>query len=405
MVSMLSGRVLLILAAFMSNIAIAHGQPEITNSATPISGVSSLHLSEQWRAGGEDDELFFGNVVQVIGDNSGRVFVLDVQMENTYMFSPAGDLLETLGGHGEGPGEVNNINSIWVMDDDQIGQGQVMPGKVVGINYNGDPGESFRVVDPDAPGSSFVLILNGTANSELILLAGMRWSMSETGQLIQDMFLRRYDLDGTPRNSYLTKNSTFDATHFVFDELKFDFIWNRFGLSDSGDICVAPHRNEYLIEIHSPDGELIRTIKREYRSVSRGADDKLQARLTHEGIGSRYGRELQGVTIENTEPDIHSLWTMEEGEIWIRTSQGDRKRPVGVFTTVDIFNESGEFINQRQIMCPGDPLRDGLHLLPDGRVVIVIGAADAGRREVGSTTAESINGTETELEVICYAAQ
>ncbi len=111
---------------------------QIANPAQPVNGIETRELTELWRAGGENDELFFGNVVQVIGDGAGRVFVLDVQMEQTHMFSPAGDLIATLGGHGEGPGEVNNINSIWRLGDDQLAQAQVMPGKVVNVKlWNG----------------------------------------------------------------------------------------------------------------------------------------------------------------------------------------------------------------------------------------------------------------------------
>ncbi len=405
MISRILHIAIILIMGTMNLITTAHAVTRIANPAEPSNGVESVKLVELWRAGGEDDELFFGNVVQVIGDEAGHTFVLDVQMEKTFLFSPTGQLLRELGGHGEGPGETNNINSIFLLGENQVAQGQVLPGKVVTVDRQGDPGEFFSVTDPDAPGSGFVLLLNGTANANQLLLVGMRWGMDDTGQLIQNMFLRRYDHDGTPRNSYYTKSSSFDATHFVFDELKFDFIWNRFGLTNSGAICHAPRRNVYEIEICSPDGTLQKIYQRDYQSVLRNDNDKLQARLTHEGIGSRYGRELQGVTIEETEPDIVALWPMPNGEILVRTSRGDRNRPTGVLTTLDVFDDQGRFIKQRQLICPGDPLRDGIHVMPDGKVVVVIGAADAGRREVGSTTAESIDGLELELAVICYEAR
>jgi len=48
------------------------------------------------------------------------------------------------------------------------------------------------------------------------------------------------------------------------------------------------------------------------------------------------------------------------------------------------------------------PLAAGLAFTPASRVVVVTGAAEAYRREVNATTAESAGGEERPLEVICY---
>jgi len=371
----------------------------VHNRAPRAGDIESVRMQELWRAGGQDDEVFFGNVLQVLGGPEGEVFVLDVQLVKTFVFSKSGVLLRELGGEGEGPGEVTNINSILLTSDGRLGQGQVLPGRIVFVDRQGEPSGSMRLTDPEG---SFVLLMNGQANEDLLLLAGMRWSMSEEGELVQNMFLRRYEHDGTPGHDFCTKESAFDAANFVFDELKFDFIWNRFAVTAEGLVCFAPHRNAYEIHACRADGTPVFVATRDYESLQRDDEARTQARLTHEALGSHYGRQLMGVTVEDAEPDIVSLWPSPDGTLWVRTSRGDRERPAGVLTTVDVLDGRGQLIAQRQLVCPGDPERDGIHFLPGDRVVVVRGAAEAGRREVGSTTAESMGGDAAELEVVCY---
>ena len=188
----------------------------------------------------------------------------------------------------------------------------------------------------------------------------------------------------------------------MFDELKYDFVWNRFAITPRGNVCFAPHRNAYEIHVCRADGTPEFIAARECESLQRDENSRTQAHLTHQAIGSHYGRELRGVTVEDTEADIVALWASPDETLWVRTSRGDRQRPAGVLTTIDVFDAKGKLVSKRQLICPGDPQRDGIHFLPGNRLVVVTGAADAGRREVGSTTAESMNGEETELEVICY---
>jgi hypothetical protein len=376
--------------------------PTMANGPAPEHGVADVALTELWRTGGEDDDVFFGNVLQVLGGPDGEVYVLDVQLLQVFVFAADGALLRTLGGRGEGPGEVRNANSMLALSDGSLGLGQVLPGRLVMIDRQGDPAGSLRLTDHESDGGGYILLMGGQAHDTFLALTGMRWRLSDSGELQQDMFLRRYGLDGAPGVDYLTKTSRFDATHFVFDELGFDFVWSRFGITPTGQVCFAPQRNAYAIHVCAADGTLERIITRDYESLRRTDADERRARLNTEAIGSQYGQELRGVTVEKTEPDITALWCHPDGTLWVRTSRGDREREPGVLSTVDLFDAQGRFAEQRRLLAPGNPEQDAIHFLPDGRVVVVTGAAEAYRREVNATTAESAGGEERPLEVICY---
>ena len=376
----------------------------VENGAQPTGGIVDVELTELWRAGGEDDDVFFGNVLQVLPGTGGETYVLDVQLVQVFVFDADGEFVRTLGSEGEGPGQVNNANSMLTLADGTVGVGQVLPGKLELIAPDGAPTGSVRIKDPDAPDSGFVLLLGGQANADFMVLAGMRWSMNEAGEMGQDMFLRRYALDGEPAVDYFTKVAPINTTHFVFDELNFDFVWNRFGLLPDGRIAFAPERNAYEIRICSADGAVENVITRDYKSYKRSDADIKRAELTNEAIGAHYGRPLMGVTVEKTEPDITALWTRPDGTLWVRTGRGDFEREPGVLTTVDVIDPDGAFIQQKRLICPGDPTLDAIHFLPDGHVVVVTGALEAYRRENNTATAEADGGEERPLEVICYGS-
>lgn len=394
-------RTIIFFLILISTWSTATAETRVENGAAPSQGVTDLQLTESWRAGGEDDDVFFGNVLQVESGPDGLVYVLDVQLVQIFVYSAEGELLRTLGRRGEGPGEVNNANSMLTLADGRIGLGQVLPGKLVMVDGEGEPAGTLRITDPEAPDSGFVLLMGGQAHHDFLVLSGMRWRMGD-GELIQDMFLRRYGLDGAPAADYFTKAAHFDATCFVFHEAGYDFVWNRFGIDPQGQVVVAPHRNDYEIRSCGESGEVSRVVTRSYHSLRRDEAALRRARLNTEALGSQYGRTLEGVTVEPTEPDIVALSCRSDGSLWVRTSRGDNLRDPGVLTTIDVFDPDGNFMAQRRLLAAGDPARDGIHLLADGRVVVVSGAADAYRRDTHSTTDEAEGADERPLEVICY---
>jgi len=374
----------------------------VDNPSEPPGGIVEREFTEQWRAGADDDEVFFGNVLQVLGAPEGGLYVLDSQLLTVFYFDAAGTLVRNLGARGEGPGEVNNVNSIVNMPDGSLGIGQVLPGKVVQIAPDGTPLRSFRVADPEAPDSGFVLYLEGIAHGDMLVTAGMRWRMDESPLMVQEMFLRRYDLDGVAVTDYLRKSTNFDTARFEFTELGYDFVWTRFDLASDGRICVAPERNAYEIHLMAPTGELERVITRPYESWRRVGTEQEEALRSMTAIASHYGREVQGVTVEETEADILDLCVLDNGNLAVRTSRGDRERPQGVLTTLDIFDPEGRYLEKLAVMAPGDPRNDAIHLLADGRVVVVVGAIEAYRREQNTERAQENTEADVVVEVVCY---
>ena len=66
------------------------------------------------------EEYLFGNVYAIAVDDSRQVYVLDSQAEHVRVFDAEGTHLRTLGGRGEGPGELQGAASVAVLSDGRV---------------------------------------------------------------------------------------------------------------------------------------------------------------------------------------------------------------------------------------------------------------------------------------------
>jgi len=66
---------------------------------------------------GDDRENFIGFVKEIDVDNHGNIYVLDDRQQKVFVYDVSGDLKQTLGGRGSGPGELSFARSLTVYQD------------------------------------------------------------------------------------------------------------------------------------------------------------------------------------------------------------------------------------------------------------------------------------------------
>lgn len=388
---------LLRLAAALATVLAATAVP-----GPSVAGVDvrTLTLQEMWRAGGEEDEIFFGSVGSVQSGAGGEVLVLDSQLAQVQVYDARGRWLRTIGRSGEGPGEVRNPADCFFLPDGRLCLAQGFPGRLVFLHPDGTPAGQAQYQPQGAPATFSVMVQGRTAPGGM-LLSGIRMQQSGSPQMQQTFFLSLCDTDGQELQVYLEKPYAVNFADFRLDEASMDFVWmGRLASDHAGRVITAPERNRYLVRVQAPDGAVLRELTRPVVMPKRTADERAIATKILQAVGANYGGiPLQGTTIEETEPAVTGLWARPDGEIWVLSPAN--KPDAGVFVLLDVFDAEGRYSHQLALRAPGDANKDGLFILADGRVVIVVGGLDAWLGQQG------IQGTGQDapgLEVVCYEA-
>ncbi len=180
--------------------AAAAAPPRVHSGDKPAEGRKEIALKELWRAGGEDDEIFFGSVGGVQRGAGGEIYILDTQQSNVQVYSPTGEHLATLGREGDGPGEVRRPGGMFLLSDGRLGLLQSFPGRIVLLHPDGSPAGDATYQGPGAEQGAFC-VLNagfGAPANEMVLL-GIRMSFGGGAVSDQTFFLSRCDGAGKER--------------------------------------------------------------------------------------------------------------------------------------------------------------------------------------------------------------
>jgi hypothetical protein len=399
-VSLTSGYGLLVPAAAESAV------PRVQNGGEPRDGTEVFALQEQWRVGGEEDEVFFGLVTRIQEDESGNLYVLDAQLSQVQVYAPDGTHQGTLFREGEGPGEVRGPRDLALLVDGRVAVVQEMPGKVICVDRQNRPAGTWRVCGEGSVFGGACQALSIFAGKHLFLAAGFAQSPGEApGHLRQTNFLLGFSPDGAPGAPFCTTVNDIDLGAFTFEEDRHlaSYWWNT-AIGPDDRVYVAPHIDRYEIHVFGADGVLERIIEREYEPWKRTAAER--EHFTEMVQAIYYGAPLEvGVDPLDHEPAINylqrGLRVHADGTLWVLTTRGLRAQEPGVFATFDVFSPAGNFVRRVAIRGPWDGRRDGLFLLGEDRAAVITGFVDAMVLQfTGGNLAIDLGGEAGGMEVI-----
>ena len=385
--------------------AAAAEPPRIHNPATPRDGVVHIILTEDWRAGGDEDDIFFGMVTSVQQDAAGNTYVMDAQLSQVHVYDRQGRHLRTLFGEGDGPGEVRGPRDLVFMDDGRIGVVQEMPGKMIFVNADGTPAGKLGIGGPGIEHGGFCQTFTAFTGPDCLLVAGFVQSPGELPtQVVQTSFLSRFDDDGTEIATICSRNVTIDVTDFTFDERVHlaTFWWNA-AVAPDGLIYVAPRLDDYGIEVYDGNGVLQRTISRDFEPRTRTTAERDLLTRAVEAIYTGLPVEVK-VKVSPTDPPIFyaqpGLRVQSDGSLWVLTPRGARDLPDDVAAIFDVFEPDGVFARQVVVHGPWKADSEGIFLFGDDAIVIT-GYAEAKLAQFsgGNMTVED-TGTAGAIEVI-----
>ncbi len=380
------------------------GIPHVSNPARPPQGVQTVQLEELWRAGGEDDDVFFGLISRVCCDEQGDIYVLDSQVCKVYVYSPEGRLLRTLFREGDGPGEVRRPRSLALLGDGTVGVIQEFPGRMVRVDRLDNPAPSIVVTSEAGQGAA---TLDGCfAGGPTLVFSGVRLQQAVQGVERREQFLSIYSLDGKERARLVSARTARDYNRFVFAEKNEmpAFYWAN-DVGPDGRVYTAPRRDEYTIEVYSPQGTLERVISRDYEHLKRSAAAHRRLHVLIDSLFRRVPFEYS-IEIEKYEYDIlamqQGIRVRDDGSIWVLPGRGAHDQPDGVMLTFDVYDPEGHFQRQVAIRGDHDGVWDGFFFAGGDRAVVVTRQVEAIGAQYGDGAAVLSQEGGSAMEVICY---
>ncbi len=379
------------------------GAVHFLNPANPARGVRTQRLEEIWRAGGEDDSVFFGVINEAVSDDAGRVYLLDEQLSQVWIYSPEGRLVGTLSREGDGPGEVRQPQDCFFLGDGTLGLIDGSPGCVTRVDRSGTPQPSIQLhKSGEVSGASFG-IQSGRWRGGTLALCGQERRAADNNQWQQIGYLSLFGDDGLERvRLWEYPDQAWDfVAHSHIERHAYAYsvagggLW---ALGPSGEIYLARERNRYAIDVYGPDGSLRRVIERDYQSPRRSGAEK---QAIADGLAMTINGERVEVRaeIEDTPPCLRGLWVDARGQLWVRHARSQVEQPAGIFATCDLFDPSGRYLAAVQLGLVADPLQDRLVPLDDGRFVLLRGITAAEDAMWGASEDEQVEIHP--LEVVC----
>ncbi|MBD3221131.1 hypothetical protein GF314_07780 [bacterium] len=386
---------------------VVHGVVHVRNGAEPAEGRQMLRLTERWRRGGEDDDLFFGLVIQTRFDDAGRVYLLDMQLAQVTVLGADGEVVGALSREGDGPGETRRPSDLVLLDGGGVGIVQGYPGRLVRLDAEGHPVGTLEVGGDPLHGGATTLELARYRDGHLV--AGLiDVHQPEPGTQRRTSRIVRLDDTGAREVVYHEAGFTWDFRDFHFSEHEhIEWAARRMALGPDGRVYSATERDTYAITVFAPDGTVERVIEREYEPYRRSDREYDAVHALYASMLRQLPFEVE-MTIADTEPAIGwigpTLRVSDDGALWVLSSRGQRPATDGIMAVYDVFDADGRFRRQVAVVCEADGTEDALFLDGGGeRAVVVKGFMAAARAMFG---AEVDTGAEpAPIEVIGYGVE
>lgn len=264
------------------------------------------------------DEYLFGRIGSIAVDDDRNVYVFDQQAREVRVFGPEGGYMRTLGGPGQGPGELQQPEAM-----------ALLPGPRVVVR---DPGNArLQVYGPEEESlDEWPYVPAFYSNRPLWTDDRGRTyvaarDLSATTGFGRDL-LAVFDPDGTPRDTVAPPHGDFEAETVTGER---DGARATYGVPFAPRAIWVVHpsghfasgiSSGYAIDLEVPDGILRMERTHEPARVFPREADHERAR-TERGIGMTVpGWTWDGPSIPDTKPPFTGLYPGRDGRIWVRVS-------------------------------------------------------------------------------------
>ena len=378
----------------------ANGAKKVANPAQGFAQSATLKLPELWRLGGdsEDEEEFFGVISDIDIDEAGQVYLLDSQLNQAKIYTKDGEFVRAIGHEGEGPGEFRMPSSMFFTKDNKVAVIQTMPGKIVQLTKDGQPGGDMPV--PQAPDGGFQMIQGGDSRGGNIVLFMARQQFDQAaGKWSRSGFLTSVDATGKQGAEYATKENVINMAAAEMNDASWDTFERRWEVGPDGKVYACNSYDNYEITVYDKSGKVDKVITRDYKHLARTAKEKdfMNRMFSH------WAKMIPNckVVINPMTKDIDNIYLRDDGSLWVLTSAGSHNLAAGTLGTFDVFNPEGQFVKQVTLQGQGNPQED-LYVFEKDRLYVVTSFLQAAMSAQGVEGLYDETAEPEPMAVICY---
>lgn len=294
--------------------------PTVLNpiSPTPIEGFpNQLSLTKDFRIGEAQgkEETMFGEVRGVDVDKKGRIFVFDHKRICIRVFDKDGQYEKTIGQQGQGPGELQTPQRMFITQQEEI---FVEDHSARSFVYYSLDGDYLRKV------SFFHVFIFTTGIDSRGNIIGIVQTAEPEGNV---QVLNRYD----PEMNYIhTVGYTIKGNKKTYNYFKPWLRWAAY----RGDSIIFAYTENYELFVYDSLGELNQIIKKEYKPVKISDDE-----LAHMRSVVRLPSTIKLIVPKNHTP-FQNFTVDDENRIFVQTWE---KTKDGEGFYFDVFNSDGIF--------------------------------------------------------------
>ena len=348
----------------------------VTNSKTPELKMRIVFTEELSIGEAEGEENYmFGQNIGFFTDEDGNFYVSDFDANRIQKYDPEGRYLLTIGREGQGPGEFSSLSLIRFDKDSNIYINDARNNRISFFNRDGtylkqvSMTERFTDIIYNSKGfiigNKFSTAEEGNTQKQ-IQLHGL---FDDKFNLVAELFKEEIEfppptgIDASSMAEYIAKIFSIAAFRpqvltTVADD---DFIY--LGYSDT-----------YEINVYSPEGKLVKTIKRDYDPIQVSKKDKDSfVQLASQNLPNPPFTEdirekaFQKIKYPKYKPAYQGFTLMENGWLAVIVDSVEDE-----YTLLDVFDQEGKYIAHFKIEAPAEGMFAGLLFFKNGKAYSVV---------------------------------
>jgi len=297
----------------------------------PPKGIPTKMTLELEAVIGESDDPYkaFSQLSSFVVDDDGTIYALDFKEQKIKVFDDSGEFLRDFGEKGQGPGELQMPAGIFLAPENRLAINDALGRKMV---YFTKQGKYIRDVSYATRLALVTLLMDPQGNfmGREMKLEGQEM-FYDIGKFDTDMNpLFSLDKVGFPNPLSGKKINLMDAILiFQFDR--------------AGNIYYGRNR-EYEIDVYTPEGKHVKSIRKEYQPQKITEEDKEEILSRLDSVPNAAPINLRDMfEFPNLFPPFQSFTLDEKGRIIVRTWEKGKEADEFVH---DIFDSEGRFIAQ-----------------------------------------------------------